>query len=390
MQKLTRRQLLLGGFGIGAIATGSYKNYQLEQERKRKLALETLARAELSKKDPREKLKELFGSDAQHTKERVEIEPEPAKLTSPKLPYSREISKTLVICCALTTHQYVLGKLDETYTGEIKTLPTFPKLLTGYTQIATLRGIEDDTVDDTVEVDVPLNTSSNISNSTQRLLRDAGFNLNQRLKEAVNLSRKIPVYLGYVFTSPSHNIIAFRGTNRLAEMITDAIVLQTDYPTTGYGKIHDGFLDLYQSLAQQVQEAAKTFNPTLPCYVTGHSLGGALATLAALDLALKFPKLRSRIQLYTYASPRVGNRDFATKHSQLLPNCYRVVNLADTVPLTPPFEVYGSQYSHIGQMWSFLANTGDIIRNHRISTYQTAVMQAIETDKRRSYPVAGF
>lgn len=80
----------------------------------------------------------------------------------------------------------------------------------------------------------------------------------------------------------------------------------------------------------------------------------------------------------------------ATRHSQLLPNCYRVVNLGDTIPLIPPFEVYGNRYSHVGQMWSFLANMGDITRNHVIVTYQTAVTQSIETDKPRSYPVAGF
>lgn len=390
MLKLTRRQLLLGGLGVGAIATGTYKNYQLEMARKRQLALETLATAELSKKDPREQLNEWFGGDAQRAKGQVEVQPEPAQLTSPLFPYNRAISQLLVGCCALTTHQYTLGKLDNRYNGDIQTLPTFPKSLIGYKQIATLRGSEDDTVDETVEVEIPLDTAPKLEDSTQQLLRDAGFNLNQRLKEAVKLSRKIPVFFGYVLTSPKHNIIAFRGTNRQAEAIVDAIVFQNDYPLPGYGKVHGGFLDLYQSLAQQVQEAAKTFNPSLPCYITGHSLGGALATLAAFDLALKLPKLKNRIQLYTYASPRVGSPDFATKHSRLLPNCYRVVNLSDTIPLTPPFEVYGNRYSHVGQMWSFLANTGDITRNHMIITYQTAITQAIETNRRRIYPATGL
>ncbi|MCY6494195.1 lipase family protein [Leptolyngbya sp. GGD] len=389
-RKLTRRQLLLGGLGVGAISTGFYKNYQLEQARKRQLALETLAKAELSKRDPREQLKEWFGGDAQRAKGHIEIHAEPAKLTSPTRPYRREISQLLIECCALTTHQYVLGKLDETYNGDIKTLPTFPKRLTGYTQIAILRGTEDDTVSDDVEVDLPLESAPHVEGSTQQLLQDAGFNLHQRLKEVVKVSRKIPVYFGYVLTSPKHNIIAFRGTNREIEAITDAIVFQNDYPISGYGKVHGGFLDLYQSLLDQVQAAAKTFNPNLPCYITGHSLGGALATLAALDLALKFPNLKTRIQLYTYASPRVGTPEFATQHSQLLPNSYRVVNLGDTIPLTPPFEVYGNRYSHVGQMWSFLANTGDITRNHMIVTYQAAVTQSIETNKARIQPVAGF
>jgi triacylglycerol lipase len=390
MLKLTRRQLLLGGFTVGAIATGIYKQQQLELARKRQLALETLAKAELSKKDPREQLNEWFGKDGQRAKGAIEIQPEPAQLAPPRVPYDHAMSRLLIGCCALTTHQYVLGKLDETYNGEIKTLPTFPQSLIGYTQIAALRGSEDDKVNETVEVDIPFNTTPPMEDSTQRQLQDAGFNLHQRLKEAVKLSRKIPVFWGYVLISPKHNIIAFRGTNREAEAIMDALVFQNDYPTSGYGKVHAGFLDVYQSLALQVQEAAKKMNPALPCYITGHSLGGALATLAALDLAITLPQLKNRIQLYTYASPRVGNPAFATKHSQLLPNCYRVVNLGDTIPLTPPFQIYGNQYAHIGQMWSFLANTGDVTRNHMIVTYQTAVTQTVETNQPRTYPVTGF
>jgi len=390
MQKFTRRQVLLGGVGVGAIATSVQRHYQLELDRKRQLALEALAKAERAKKDPREQLKQWFGGDAQRAKEPITIQPEPAKLTPPTLPYRREISQLLINCCALTTHQYTLGKLDEQYNGEIKILPTFPHSLTGYTQIATLRSSEDEMVDETVEIDIPLNSATAVEDSTQKTLRDTGFNLNQRLKQAVKLSRKIPVFYGFALTSAHGNILAFRGTSRQREIILDALVFQSDYPTTGYGKVHAGFLDIYQSLAQQVQAAAKTFNPNLPCYITGHSLGGALATLAALDLALKFPKLNRRIQLYTYASPRVGTPDFATQHSQLLPNCYRVVNLGDAVPLTPPFEVYGNRYSHVGQMWSFLANTGDITRNHMIVTYQTSVTQAIETDQQRTYPVPGL
>jgi predicted lipase len=390
MVKLTRRQLLLGGLGIGAIATGTYKQYQLKRARKQQLALEALAKAELSKNDPIEQLKAWFGKDAQQAKGSIEVQPEPAKLVPPTRPYSREISQLLIGCCALTTHQYSLGKLDETYNGDIKTLPTFPNSLIGYTQIATLRGSEDDTVNETVEVDIPLQSSPDIEDSTRRTLLDAGFDLNQQLKRAVKLSRQIPVFYGYVLTSPKHNIVAFRGTNRQAEAILDSLVFQNDYLTPGYGKVHAGFLDLYQTLAQQVYDAVKTFTPDRPCYVTGHSLGGALATIAALDLALKFPQLKNRIQLYTYASPRVGNPDFATKHSQMLPNSYRVVNLGDSIPLTPPFQVYGNQYSHVGQMWSFLVNTGDITRNHMIVSYQTAITQAIETNQRRTYPVSGF
>lgn len=119
-------------------------------------------------------------------------------------------------------------------------------------------------------------------------------------------------------------------------MLQDLLLFQETYPQPGYGDVHTGFSDSYQAIAQQVRDAAKKLNPALPCYITGHSLGGALATLAALDLALHLPHLKPRIQLYTYAAPRVGDPTFAAKYTQLIPNNYRVINLADAVPLGPP------------------------------------------------------
>lgn len=41
-------------------------------------------------------------------------------------------------------------------------------------------------------------------------------------------------------------------------------------------------------------------------YITGHSLGGALATLAALDHRRRYPD--SKVTMYNFGSPRVGNR----------------------------------------------------------------------------------
>ena len=46
--------------------------------------------------------------------------------------------------------------------------------------------------------------------------------------------------------------------------------------------------------------------------VAGHSLGGALATLAALDIKRKLPGLKLRV--YTFGSPRTGNHAFAAEY----------------------------------------------------------------------------
>jgi predicted lipase len=104
---------------------------------------------------------------------------------------------------------------------------------------------------------------------------------------------------------------------------------------------------------------------------------------------LNVPQLRDKIQLYTYASPRVGDLTFAKLHSQYIPNSYRIVNLADFIPLMPPTQAVGT-YLHVGQEWSFLSQNGDFMPNHVVDTYRVAVEREVETDSSRSYPVSGL
>ena len=87
-------------------------------------------------------------------------------------------------------------------------------------------------------------------------------------------------------------------------------------------------------------------------YVTGHSLGAALATLCALDIAYNFSNRTSSLALYALASPRVavGLSDsfgvsiptmsnqayFQALFQSLVPNAYQVVHAADIIPILPP------------------------------------------------------
>jgi hypothetical protein len=61
-------------------------------------------------------------------------------------------------------------------------------------------------------------------------------------------------------------------------------------------------------------------------YVTGHSLGGALATLMSALLAQSVASGRRKLQLtmYNYGSPRVGNGAFVQEYNQLVPDSFRV------------------------------------------------------------------
>jgi hypothetical protein len=74
--------------------------------------------------------------------------------------------------------------------------------------------------------------------------------------------------------------------------------------------------------------------------ICGHSLGGAIATLLALDVAAHASAPLSDPTIYTYASPRTGNHDFAVKYHQTVTTTYRFVDNVDLVPKLPSIFPY--------------------------------------------------
>lgn len=152
-------------------------------------------------------------------------------------------------------------------------------------------------------------------------------------------------------------LLAFRGTEKkLEDWQTDAAFKLVPSPT-GTGQTHEGFtqqLDtkvttekLYQII---VAELKNQLQPDTLLYLTGHSLGAALATLTAARLATD--KVAGIGSVYTYGSPRVGDTVFARQYELALGHCtYRVVNAEDLVTRVPPRATPGvtGEYAHVGQ-----------------------------------------
>ncbi len=138
-------------------------------------------------------------------------------------------------------------------------------------------------------------------------------------------------------------------------------------PVPNFGRVHAGFKLVYKairaSLAAGLEAASVGCTRIL---VTGHSLGGALATLAAPDIARNMMPGRTP-ELITFASPRTGCEDYASVFNPLIPICFRVVNPADVVPNIPEPIPFLFPYKHVGIEVKLGARfLGDVIRAHSL------------------------
>lgn len=145
------------------------------------------------------------------------------------------------------------------------------------------------------------------------------------------------VPIAFVATSGSAIYVVFRGTKTIAEWISDATFTQVPYaPVRDGAKTETGFTAIYETINTAIIDEVNALGASsayTALYVTGHSLGAALATLAAPELAraTRF----SEPVLYNFASPRTGDPQFAGL-VDALPTSWRVVNTNDEVPKLPP------------------------------------------------------
>jgi hypothetical protein len=150
-----------------------------------------------------------------------------------------------------------------------------------------------------------------------------------------------------VGTTTTEIVVAFRGTlpveqsdwngfvNMVNDWANDTNAFLTAVPWSA-GLVHRGFASSLDSLWTGVLpavQAALVAAPLLPVVVTGHSKGGAMATLSALRL---FKNGIAPGGVYTYGAPRTGNTAFAKEYDTNIPQHRRVENTDDIVPHLPP------------------------------------------------------
>ncbi|MEM9387025.1 MAG: hypothetical protein AAGA68_18325 [Pseudomonadota bacterium] len=151
---------------------------------------------------------------------------------------------------------------------------------------------------------------------------------------------------GFLVHNESTVIVSFCGSESLPDWLGNAQIVTDPGPLDPEARVHEGFQDaLFPVMLQVSRLLHEHLQAGRRLWVTGHSLGGALAVLlAGMLLEDKIPLAG----LYTFGAPRVGNRRFQQAfdaRTTQIPS-FRVVNQGDIVPLIVP-RLLG--YRHTGE-----------------------------------------
>ncbi|CAO3614382.1 unnamed protein product [Mucor hiemalis] len=161
-------------------------------------------------------------------------------------------------------------------------------------------------------------------------------------KLVVTFSTKSNDIGGFILRSDAKKTIylVFRGTNSYTNWIVNLTFEFAEYAAVKGAKVHKGFYRAYQEAIgyffKDMQEQIKAY-PGYKIVITGHSLGGAQAVLAGMDLYQRINTISAdNLSIYTVGAPRIGNPEFAYYVDSTDIPISRSVHNRDIVPHVPP------------------------------------------------------
>lgn len=137
--------------------------------------------------------------------------------------------------------------------------------------------------------------------------------------------------------------------------------------------VHKGFLKAWKSIEEPVWDKISRVMLRLggsgKVVVCGHSLGGAMATIAGVDLYCNVePRYQKSFSIVTFGSPRVGNTVFKDLFDSLIPRSVRVVTVYDPIPKTTI-----NDFVHVDDEYLL----GGVVGSpHNIKTYINALQRS--------------
>lgn len=179
----------------------------------------------------------------------------------------------------------------------------------------------------------------------------------------------------YVLWSSQETVVAFAGTeiykseheisfdlfdgevSLLNDILYDKqwsdwrINFDTKAQLTALGHVHKGFYSATTKLYKKIHRVVRHIDND-KVFITGHSLGGAMAIITGLLIPVDMPPLD--VNVVTFGSPKIGDNDFVNKANSLPVSIKRYVNQSDIVPKIHP------KFQHVGQ-------EKYINRNHKLA-----------------------
>eukprot|EP00128_Syssomonas_multiformis_P012374 Colp12_sorted_trinity150504_noHs@13892 len=210
--------------------------------------------------------------------------------------------------------------------------------------------------------------------------------------------RRFPMAKVYRSATLRWVVVAFEGTDptHVRDVLLDLNFPRTQANISGrdWGLAHQGFLEAWNAQARAVLDALQSVDGPHHLFVTGHSLGGGVATLAALELATQQrPAWAASVSVFTFGSPRVGDHVLATNYRALANNpdglrmSLRYVNTQSHVnplsdPITNlPWGAWGFEHVHDPVLVNGGTNDPTYVA-HLMTSYIHGVQEDLPMDQR--------
>lgn len=152
-------------------------------------------------------------------------------------------------------------------------------------------------------------------------------------------------------------VLAFEGSQDTKDVKIDFNYSKlVPYKNHPMAKVHGGFWTAYSSIRDEIYSLFENNECIDSVRVVGHSLGGALATLASLDLVEELDL--KGVSMISLGAPRVGNREYARLYNSRVGNYYRLTHARDPI-VHLPYRLMG--FTHIGHEIYYPDNTLEYI-----------------------------
>ncbi|MDO3675989.1 lipase family protein [Paenibacillus ehimensis] len=197
---------------------------------------------------------------------------------------------------------------------------------------------------------------------------NGSFELPPGYKLGAVLGKKKYPYLGFILESGQSIVIALRGTAALSELKKDLQFDQIPFPfVRNAGLTHRGLTKLYASaLRERILSYLSQAPPQKRLYLAGHSIGGSLVTLCALDLVFHTPFKQPVV--YTFGAPKVGNPEFVRLFNSRIRHSTHIANRYDLVPLLP-ISFGKTVYRHVRYRCVIRFRSKGLLGSHSIKSY---------------------